>query len=66
MEDKELFELSPGERGLLLLLLYLLVEKNDSPLILDQPEEILDNETVHEVLAPIMVEINYFFLCLLQ
>ena len=52
MEDKELFELSPGERGLLLLLFYLLVEKNDGPLIVDQPEENLDNETVHEILVP--------------
>jgi len=52
MEGKELFELSPGERGLLLLLFYLLVEKSDCPLILDQPEENLDNETVHEVLVP--------------
>ncbi len=52
MEGKELFELSPGERGLLLLLFYLLVEKNNRPLILDQPEENLDNETVHEVLVP--------------
>ena len=52
MEGKELFELSPGERGLLLLLFYLLVEKNDEPLIVDQPEENLDNETVHEILVP--------------
>ena len=52
MEGKELFALSPGERGLLLLLFYLLVEKNDAPLIVDQPEENLDNETVHEILVP--------------
>lgn len=52
MEGKEIFELSPGERGLLLLLFYLLVEKSDIPLLLDQPEENLDNETVHEVLVP--------------
>lgn len=52
MEGKELFELSPGERGLLLLLFYILVEKNDGPLIVDQPEENLDNETVHEILVP--------------
>ena len=52
MDGKELFELSPGERGLLLLLFYLLVEKNDGPLIVDQPEENLDNETIHEILVP--------------
>lgn len=52
MDNKELVELSPGERGLLLLLFYLLVEKSEAPLVLDQPEENLDNETVHEVLVP--------------
>lgn len=52
MDSKELHQLSPGERGLLLLLFYLLVEKSDVPLILDQPEENLDNETVHKVLVP--------------
>ena len=52
MDGKELFELSPEERGLLLLLFYLFVEKNDGPLIVDQPEENLDNETVHEILVP--------------
>jgi ABC-type Mn2+/Zn2+ transport system ATPase subunit len=52
MEGKEIFELSPGERGLLLLLFYLLVEKSDGPLIIDQPEENLDNETVHKILVP--------------
>jgi ABC-type lipoprotein export system ATPase subunit/septal ring factor EnvC (AmiA/AmiB activator) len=52
MDGKELSELSPGERGLLLLLFYLLVEKSELPLLMDQPEENLDNETVHDVLVP--------------
>jgi hypothetical protein len=42
MGVKELSELSPGERGTLLLVFYLLVDKDDIPLVIDQPEENLD------------------------
>ena len=56
MGDKELGELSPGERGTLLLIFYLLVDKDDIPLIIDQPEENLDNQTVYELLVPCMKE----------
>ncbi|MFC0530244.1 TrlF family AAA-like ATPase [Phytohabitans kaempferiae] len=49
---KELSELSPGQRGLVLLMFYLLVDKSDRPLLLDQPEENLDNQTVRELLIP--------------
>lgn len=50
--DKEISQLSPGERGALLLVFYLLVDKDDVPLIIDQPEENLDNQTVFELLVP--------------
>lgn len=49
--NKSLKELSPGEKGLLLLIFYLLIDKDDIPLILDQPEENLDNETITQVLV---------------
>lgn len=49
-------QLSPGQRGTLLLLFYLLVDKSQRPIILDQPEENLDNQTVHELLAPAIAE----------
>lgn len=52
MGAKELSELSPGERGTLLLMFYLLLNKNDIPLVIDQPEENLDNQTVYDVLVP--------------
>ncbi len=52
MGAKELSELSPGERGTLLLMFYLLLDKNDIPLVIDQPEENLDNQTVYDVLVP--------------
>jgi energy-coupling factor transporter ATP-binding protein EcfA2 len=50
--DKPLGQLSPGERGTLLLIFYLLIDKDDTPLIIDQPEENLDNETVAKLLVP--------------
>ena len=51
LDEKELYELSPGERGTLLLIFYLLIDRSDLPLIIDQPEENLDNETVYKVLV---------------
>jgi predicted ATPase len=56
MGTKELSQLSPGERGTLLLVFYLLVDKDDIPLVIDQPEENLDNQTVYELLMPCMKE----------
>ena len=50
--DKELQQLSPGERGALLLVFYLLLDKHDVPLIIDQPEDNLDNHSVATVLVP--------------
>lgn len=50
--DKALEQLSPGERGALLLVFYLLLDKNDIPLIIDQPEDNLDNHSVATVLVP--------------
>ena len=45
-------EFSPGEKGALLLIFYLLIDKDRIPLIMDQPEENLDNESVYELLVP--------------
>jgi len=49
---KPLDQLSPGERGTLLLIFYLLIDREDMPLVIDQPEENLDNETIAELLVP--------------
>ncbi len=48
---REINQLSPGERGLLLLVFYLLIDKDDIPLVIDQPEENLDNQTIYEILV---------------
>jgi len=53
---KNLEQLSPGERGTLLLIFYLLIDRRDVPLIIDQPEENLDNQTVYELLVPCIKE----------
>ena len=46
-------QLSPGTRGVVLLLLYLAVDLQDRrPLIIDQPEENLDPNSVYEELVP--------------
>ena len=50
--DKELQQLSPGERGALLLVFYLLLDNDTIPLIIDQPEDNLDNHSVATVLVP--------------
>ena len=51
LDETELSQLSPGEKGALLLIFYLLIDKNDIPLVMDQPEENLDNQSVYELLV---------------
>lgn len=55
-QDARIEQLSPGQRGALLLIFYLLVDKGRHPIILDQPEENLDNETIVSLLVPVVVE----------
>lgn len=54
--NKGLSELSPGERGALLLIFYLFLDKDDKPLIIDQPEENLDNQSVYNYLVHFIKE----------
>lgn len=55
-ENKPLEQLSPGERGTLLLVFFLLVDDSDAPLVIDQPEGNLDNQTVFELLVDCVKE----------
>ena len=50
--NKSIEQLSPGEKGALLLVFYLLLDNNDIPLIIDQPEDNLDNNSVAHILVP--------------
>lgn len=52
LNNKGLNQLSPGEKGGLLLVFYLVLDKDNKPLILDQPEDNLDNQSVAEILVP--------------
>ncbi len=48
----ELEKLSPGTKGIVLLILYLGMDLADTrPLIVDQPDENLDNESIYELLT---------------
>jgi len=53
-DSKPLHLLSPGEKGILLLIFFLLVDKSRVPIVIDQPEENLDNETVYRRLVSII------------
>lgn len=55
-EGRPLAQLSPGQRGLILALFYLVVDRRRTPLLLDQPEENLDNETIALRLVPAIHE----------
>lgn len=50
--DRELSELSPGERGIVLLIFYLALSKENTPILVDQPEDNLDNQSVYSKLVP--------------
>jgi hypothetical protein len=56
LDGKEMKQLSPGERGVLLLIFYLLIDKDDCPLLIDQPEENLDNQSIYNLLVPAVSE----------
>jgi len=52
-EGVDLHRLSPGTRGVVLLTLYLALDKDDRrPLVVDQPEENLDPQSVYSQLVP--------------
>lgn len=54
--DRDLSELSPGERGIVLLIFYLALSKDNIPLVIDQPEDNLDNQSVFSRLVPAIIE----------
>ncbi|MDQ2086987.1 hypothetical protein RBH29_11165 [Herbivorax sp. ANBcel31] len=52
LDTKSLNEISPGEKGALLLVFYLLLDRSKMPLIIDQPEDNLDNQSIFNILVP--------------
>jgi ABC-type lipoprotein export system ATPase subunit len=51
-DGRAITELSPGQKGTILLIFYLLIDQSGRPIALDQPDENLDNHTVHTLLRP--------------
>ena len=49
-------ELSPGERGIVLLIFFLALSQESIPIIIDQPEDNLDNQSIYEKLVPCICE----------
>jgi hypothetical protein len=53
-DSVEIQKLSPGTRGIVLILLYLaLDDADDKPLVIDQPEENLDPKSIYDELVPL-------------
>lgn len=52
LDGKPIPLLSPGEKGALLIVFYLLLDPATTPLIIDQPEHNLDNESIMQLLVP--------------
>lgn len=53
-KNTDIDNLSPGQRGELLIVLFLLLDKANNPILIDQPEENLDNQTIYNTLVPII------------
>jgi ABC-type lipoprotein export system ATPase subunit len=53
-ENTRLDKLSPGQKGHLLFAFHLGLDKTKNPLLIDQPEENLDNQTIFENLVPLI------------
>lgn len=52
MGNRNLNELSAGERGIVLLIFYLALSQERKPIIIDQPEDNLDNQSIYKKLVP--------------
>lgn len=53
-DEVDIRKLSPGTRGIVLVLLYLaLDDADDRPLVIDQPEENLDPKSIYDELVPL-------------
>lgn len=58
-DSVDIRQLSPGTRGIVLLLLYLAIDKEaDRPLVIDQPEENLDPKSIFDELVPLFREVK--------
>jgi len=50
----ELLSMSPGKKGTVLLILFLQISSSEYPILIDQPEDNLDNRTIYDLLCHII------------
>jgi predicted ATPase/uncharacterized coiled-coil protein SlyX len=53
-KNDDLLNMSPGKKGTVLLILFLQISSNEYPILIDQPEDNLDNRTIYELLCQII------------
>lgn len=52
----ELLSMSPGKKGTVLLILFLEISSSEYPILIDQPEDNLDNRTIYDLLCNMIKE----------
>ena len=55
-KDDNLLHMSPGKKGTVLLILFLQISSSEFPILIDQPEDNLDNRTIYELLCKMIKE----------
>lgn len=55
-KNDTLMQMSPGKKGTVLLILFLYISSAECPILIDQPEDNLDNRTIYELLCKIIKE----------
>lgn len=55
-KNDELLSMSPGKKGTVLLILFLQISSAEYPILIDQPEDNLDNRTIYDLLCKIVTE----------
>lgn len=55
-KNDTLMQMSPGKKGTVLLILFLYISSAECPILIDQPEDNLDNRTIYELLCKMIKE----------
>ena len=54
--EDNLLTMSPGKKGTVLLILFLHMSSSEFPILIDQPEDNLDNRTIYDLLCKMIIE----------
>jgi len=55
-KSDNLLSMSPGKKGTVLLILFLQISSSEFPILIDQPEDNLDNRTIYDLLCKMIKE----------